>query len=221
MNKRNKKSVALATASLMLIATPVFAASSLIIPVPQYSDSALKQAKCDKDVWTKMVADYQRKAQITAAIGQEMAEMQAKAAPNAQTPKCFDLAKQEASKILGKDSFSGNAIMGFILGQLSDKAIGAACSQVDKIVLESGISSGMKEMAGIINQGQSGNVAGVIGSMGNMTGGSNVTIPSGIGNVINGVGAPTGATPPLVPAQSAPQEQSFGQRILSKINIFK
>lgn len=144
------------------------ASTSMVIPVPQYSSDQLTQAGCDQNVWNQMVNDYQNRAQTQAAIGTKMAQMQATNAPS-PVSSCFDSAAQlinNATRAYNTIAslLTGGGLDSSMLYQYAQKlVVGAACSQVNSLINQSGIGSSIGQVnstiGGALNTGT--NIGGV------------------------------------------------------------
>ncbi|HDR9189342.1 TPA: hypothetical protein QDB51_003429 [Burkholderia vietnamiensis] len=128
--------------------TSTGASTSLVLPPPQYSDDQLAQAGCDKNVWTKMVADYNKNAQTKAAIGENAALRVKNLTPSASNvASCFD----SAAQLVNNATRAYNTIASLLTGGGLDPSnlysyaqklvVGAACSQVNQMVNSSGLGS--------------------------------------------------------------------------------
>jgi hypothetical protein len=177
--------------------------TSLVV-IPNYDDATLAQAGCDKQVWGKMIADYQTQASL---IEKNSSQAITNLAKNAPIPyaTCFNT----AASIITNATRVKNAILallhggGFDSGQLTAYAekvvVGYACNKIDAYIAQSGlatqISGGINTVGGYLEQGQNTNinVGGVnFGSVGQIatnsgwTSGSTNQIPTTTAGAING-----------------------------------
>lgn len=181
------------------------AGTSLVIPVPQYDSGQLAQAGCDQNVWNQMVTDYQNKALTQAAIGEKTAQLQATRAPS-PVSSCFDAAVQ----LINNATRAYNTIAALLTGGGLDSSmlyayaqklvVGAACSQVNSLVNQSGLGTQINnvngQIGGALNTGT--NIGGVnTGSVNQILNGGGYQ-QNNSGNVpyvnSNGLANSTGAT---------------------------
>lgn len=146
------------------------ASTSLVMSVPQYTADQLSQAGCDQNVWNKMVADYQSKAQTQAAIGEQAAQNVKNLTPSASgVASCFD----SAAQLVNNATRAYNTVVSLLTGGGLDSSnlynyaqklvVGAACSQVNQMVNSSGIGTQIGQVnstiGGALNTGT--NIGGI------------------------------------------------------------
>jgi len=176
---------------------------SSTIVVPEYTDSQLAQASCDKQVWTSLVDDYKTKAQTYNAIGEKsLVANQVQGTPS-PFANCFD----QAASAINSAMSAFNTIKSILTGggmdsqQLLDYAkkvaVGQACSQVNNYLASSGLSSSIQSatsgtVGSVLNTGttiawQNVSVGSVISAGGGSTstGTTSTVTGSSIANTIN------------------------------------
>lgn len=158
------------------------------IVMPSYTDQELANAGCAKPIWTQMVSDYQRKATVNTSIrNQIQVQNQRDGSPTAdQVGRCFD----SAAQTINNATRAYNTISSFLSGggldpgKLYDYAqkvvVGAACSQVNSYVSQSGLTTTLNGSIGGVNNG-----LGTVLGTGSQVGGVNT---GSVSDILNGGG---------------------------------
>lgn len=158
---------------------------STSIVVPEYTNAQLQAGGCDPGVWNKMVQDYKDTALTRNQIATKMQILNQVQGTPSPMASCFD----QAASAINSATQSYNTISSILKGGGMDSsalynyaknvAVGAACSQVNQYINQSGIGTSINGGVNMVNSG----INGTLGTGVNV-GNSNVNL----GNVLNGGG---------------------------------